>query len=171
MRRRVRDQGYLQSLCKPLLIAICLTLPLMGCGIKGNISRGYEFNDAAAAQVKVGMTVDRVLNLMGSPSTITTIGNKIFYYIGQHRGKGTYAFGQPLVEQRVMAVKFDSQFKVSAVGTYTLKDGILVPLHGGKTETESLDNSLFKKLFGGVGSFSPFGVTPEFKPKPSVSGN
>ncbi len=167
----LRVRNYSRSPLRSLFFVSCLCFSLMACGTKGHISRGYEFNDAAVAQVKVGMPVDKVLNLMGSPSTIATVGNKIFYYIGQHMKKGSHAFGHTLIEQRVMVIAFDSQFKVARINTYNLKDGVLVPLHKGETETESLDKGLFQKLFGGVGSFSPFGISPEFKPTPSVSGN
>ncbi|MGK9577412.1 outer membrane protein assembly factor BamE, partial [Salmonella enterica subsp. enterica] len=50
-------------------------------GMNEEFTRGFVMDDALVAQVKVGMDVQSVLQILGTPSTTSTVGNRTFYYI------------------------------------------------------------------------------------------
>ena len=78
-------------------------------------NRGYVFDDKLFAQIEIGKTnVNQVVELLGTPSTTSTIDAKTWYYI--YSKAETMAFYQPSVSQRrIMTVGFNNDNKVSFV--------------------------------------------------------
>ena len=149
-----------------LALAATLMTGLAACSGRETIQRGYVPDDAALAEIKPGTSVDQVLAKLGTPSTVSTVGNKTFYYISQTL-KRTVQFIQPaIVDQRVIAVYFNQNFKVERVANYGLKDGVVFDFITRTTPASGTEQSLLRQLFRGVGgsaggpgtgtSFNPF---------------
>jgi outer membrane protein assembly factor BamE (lipoprotein component of BamABCDE complex) len=105
------------------LAALALIAPLAGCiGYDGTVQRGFQADERLLGQLKPGLSKEKVLSTLGSPSTTSTVGGDAWYYISQ-RVERKVAFMTPsITDQRVLAVYF-SGGKVSRIGSYGLQDG------------------------------------------------
>ena len=136
-------------------IAATLTVALVASAC-GQIvdQRGHQPVPGTVEKLEVGnQGRDDVLRLMGSPSTIATFGDEVWYYISTRNE--TAAFLHPRVlEQRVVAVSFDSGGRVREIKQYELKDGREVEMVARKTPTSGKELTIMEQLLGNVGKFS-----------------
>lgn len=139
-----------------VLLSGLIGLGLASCSSSETISRGYVINEAALERIKPGTSVEQVLSILGTPSTVSTVGNKTFYYISQKLQR-TVQFIEPrIVDQRVVAVYFNQAFKVERVANYGLKDGVVFDFISRTTPTSGAEQSFLGQLFRGGGTtFAP----------------
>jgi outer membrane protein assembly factor BamE (lipoprotein component of BamABCDE complex) len=107
-----------------IAFAALLGLPLAGClGYDGEIQTGYVADERLLEQVRTGSSAEQVLVVLGTPSTTSTVGGSVWYYISQ-KSYRPVAFMQPqIVDRRIFAVYFDKNKKVERVANYGLQDG------------------------------------------------
>ncbi len=107
-----------------IAFAALLSLPLAGClGYDGEIQTGYVADERLLEQVRTGSSAEQVLVVLGTPSTTSTVGGSVWYYISQ-KSYRPVAFMQPqIVDRRIFAVYFDKNKKVERVANYGLQDG------------------------------------------------
>lgn len=107
-----------------IVAVAALAAGLAGClGYDGDIQHGYQLDERALEQVKVGNSAEQVLVVLGTPSTTSTVGGDAWYYISQ-KTQRSLAFQDPkIVDQRIVAVYFDKSKKVNRVANYGLQDG------------------------------------------------
>ena len=107
-----------------IVVVAALAAGLAGClGYDGDIQHGYQLDERALEQVKVGNSAEQVLVVLGTPSTTSTVGGDAWYYISQ-KTERSLAFQDPkVVDQRIVAVYFDRSKKVNRVANYGLQDG------------------------------------------------
>lgn len=106
------------------------------------------------AEIKPG-TSDRsaVSEGLGTPSAVATFDTETWYYVSQKTK--TFAFFEPeILEQRVIAVRFDSNGVVQSVDNYQLSDGRAIEPVDRKTPTAGKELGLFEQLLGNIGRFS-----------------
>jgi outer membrane protein assembly factor BamE (lipoprotein component of BamABCDE complex) len=134
-------------------------LTLGGCA-REVIVHGYMFDEKALSAVKAGTSVDAVLQAMGTPSTVSTVGNKTFYYITQVRTRRVNFLEPSLTDQRVAAIYFDKNFKVERVALYGIQDGEVFDFISRATPTSGQERSFIRQMFKGMGAgnLNPFGV-------------
>src|SRR5215218_1241604 len=88
---------------------------------------GFQAIEERPADVKVGVdTKSTVSAKLGTPSATSTFDPNTWFYISQLTDR--VAFYKPRVSRRdVVAINFNGQTEqVSAVNTYTLKDGKVI---------------------------------------------
>ncbi len=120
-------------------------------------ARGYQLDENAVNQVKKGMNAEQVLQTLGTPSTVSTVGNRSWYYISQ-RSRRTFQFlGEQVVDQRVTAVYFDKNLRVERVGLYGIQDGKVFDFISRTTPSGGQETSFLGQLLRGTNSFNPFG--------------
>jgi outer membrane protein assembly factor BamE (lipoprotein component of BamABCDE complex) len=120
--------------------------------------RGYQLDENAVAQIKKGQSADQVLAALGTPSTVSTVGNKNWYYISQ-RSRRTFQFlGEQVVDQRVTAVYFDNGLRVERVAVYGIQDGKVFDFISRTTPSGGQESSFLGQLLRGTNSFNPFGT-------------
>lgn len=141
------------------LVALALlSAPLAGCVMGEEFQRGYVLDERTVSQVNKGMSADRVLETLGTPSTVSTVGNKSWYYISQ-RSRRTFQFaGETVVDQRVTAVYFDRNLRVERVALYGIQDGRVFDFITRTTPTGGEDLSFLGQIFKGGSTFNPLGV-------------
>ncbi|HEX8373617.1 MAG TPA: outer membrane protein assembly factor BamE, partial [Geminicoccaceae bacterium] len=88
-----------------------------------DLRHGYQIDQAALATVKPGQSAEQVLQILGTPSTVSTVGNKSWYYISQNTRRTVLFLGEQVEDQKVTAVYFSGAFKVERVALYGLQDG------------------------------------------------
>jgi outer membrane protein assembly factor BamE (lipoprotein component of BamABCDE complex) len=150
MRRRL-----VQSFARLALVG------LAGAGLSGCIGEelrhGYQVDQAALATVKPGMSPEQVLQILGTPSTVSTVGNKSWYYISQNTRRTVMFLGESVEDQKVTAIYFTPGFKVERVALYGLQDGRIFDFIERTTPTSGADRAFLSQLFRGLTRYEPFG--------------
>ena len=62
------------------------------------------------------------------------------------------------LERKVLAISFDNN-KISKIERLNLADGNKLPIDTDTTQTTEQEQGFFRKYFGGVGTYMPFGGT------------
>ncbi|MDP4006146.1 outer membrane protein assembly factor BamE [Methylobacterium sp. NEAU K] len=136
-------------------------LGLTGAGLSGCIGEelrhGYQVDQAALATIKPGMSPEQVLQILGTPSTVSTVGNKSWYYISQNTRRTVMFLGEQVDDQKVTAVYFSGAFKVERVALYGLQDGRVFDFIERTTPTSGADRAFLSQLFRGLTRYEPFG--------------
>ncbi len=147
---------------KPVLVrlaaAALLASTLAACLGSEEFQRGYLVDEKAVAQVQPGMNAEKVLQTLGTPSTVSTVGNKSWYYISQVSRRNMQFLGETVIDQRVTAVYFDPKLRVERVALYGIQDGKVFDFVTRTTPTGGEDLNFVGQLFKGTTKFNPFGV-------------
>jgi len=136
-------------------IAATLTVALLATAC-GQIvdQRGHQPVPGTVEKLEVGTQGrDDVLRLMGSPSTVATFGDEVWYYIST-RNETTAFLAPRVLEQRVVAVSFGGDGRVREIKQYELKDGREVDMVARKTPTAGKELTILEQIMGNVGKFS-----------------
>ena len=99
-----------------------------------------------------------MLTTLGTPSTVSTVGNKSWYYISQTSSRRFQFMPESVVDQRVTAVYFNNNLKVERVALYGIQDGQVFDFISRTTPSGGQESSFITQLFRGVGGFNPFGA-------------
>lgn len=126
-------------------------------GLNEEYTRGFVMDEALIAQIKPGMDVQAVLNILGTPSTTSTVGNRTFYYISQRVRRRFQFQDLTVIDQNVVVVYFNKAFKVERIANYGLQDGVIFDFISRTTATGGEEQSFVRNLFRGVTRFTPFG--------------
>jgi len=132
-----------------------LGLGLGGCTLGEEFQRGYILDERLVSQVRPGMTGEQVLQTLGTPSTVSTVGNKSWYYISQVSRRRLQFLGESMVDQRVTAVYFNPGLKVERVALYGVQDGKIFDFITRTTPSGGGDLNFLAQLFRGLGTFIP----------------
>jgi outer membrane protein assembly factor BamE (lipoprotein component of BamABCDE complex) len=117
-------------------------------------TRGYVLNEKDLKKVKPKITTKaQVKEIMGSPSTTSTIEGEAWYYISSKTE--TYLFYQPdEIERTVIAFYFEKMDTVQQVVYYGLQDGEIVDLQTRTTPTRGKELTILGQLFSNLGRFN-----------------
>jgi outer membrane protein assembly factor BamE (lipoprotein component of BamABCDE complex) len=140
---------------KAAALVLALVAPLSGCiGYDGDFDRGYQIDEQSLAKVQVGKTDKReALNLMGTPSTTSTVGGDAWYYIGQKMHRALAFMPAETSDQAVLAIYFDKGGKLSRVANYGMKDGHVFDFVSNTTPTGGQEPSFLKNVMTGLFRF------------------
>ena len=155
-----KDVGLMLRRLVPSLARAAI-LGSIGLGLSGcigeEIRHGYQLDQAALAAVRPGMSADQVLQTLGTPSTVSTIGNKSWYYISQNTSRTVLFLGEQIEDQKVTAVYFNPGLKVDRVALYGLQDGRIFDFIERKTPTSGAERAFLSQLFRGLTKYEAFG--------------
>jgi len=120
------------ALAAPALLALGL---LSGCSTlePGGMTRGYVFDEQTLSQVKIGAPAEQVLAVLGTPTTTSTVGGDAWYYISQKVQQPIPAMPERVTSQRVYAVYFDKNKRLTRIANYGLEDGQVVDMTSRQT--------------------------------------
>jgi outer membrane protein assembly factor BamE (lipoprotein component of BamABCDE complex) len=132
--------------------AFAAMLALTACGgMEQTFQRGYVVPEGALEQIPLGSSQEQVLIVLGTPSTVATVSGEAFYYISQRAEKAAAFLPQKVVEQRVVAVYFDKERRVTRLADYGMKDGKIFDFISRTTPTGGNEMSYLTYLFKIVG--------------------
>ncbi|MBU6526896.1 outer membrane protein assembly factor BamE [Methylocystis sp. MJC1] len=118
------SRDCLGSSAARIMAAFGVAASLSGClGYEGVINRGAVVDTRKVMQVKPGMAAPQVMQLLGTPSTTSTIGGDAWYYVSQRVERSLAFMPQSITDQHVLAVYFDKSRKVTRVADYGMEDG------------------------------------------------
>jgi outer membrane protein assembly factor BamE (lipoprotein component of BamABCDE complex) len=127
---------------------VILALGLMPGGCFGEtFQRGYVLPEGALQQIPLGSSQEQVLIVLGTPSTVATVSGEAFYYISQRAERPVSFMQTKVVDQRVIAVYFDSDRKVKRIAEYGIKDGRIFDFISRTTPTGGSDLNLLRSIF------------------------
>ena len=132
------------------ILALLGATALAGCGRLGmteTLQRGYVVPAGALEQIPIGASQDQVLIVLGTPSTVATVSGDVFYYISQKSQRSAAFMPYDVIDQRVVAVYFDKNRKVTRLANYGLKDGKVFDFQTGRTETGGRDLNYLRGIF------------------------
>ena len=138
-----------------LAAAILVGASVGGCLIGEDLHRGYVIDEQAVARIKPGTSAEEVIKTLGTPSTVSTVGNRSWYYISQTATRRLQFMGETVTAQRVLAVYFNQGLRVERVALYGLQDGVVFDFISRKTESGGAEANFVGQLFRGLGSFVP----------------
>ena len=88
---------------------------------------------------------------IGTPSTVATVNGEAFYYISQKAQRSAAFMPHAVVDQRVIAVYFDKERRVSRLANYGMKDGKVFDFMSQTTPTGGQELSYIRNMFKNVG--------------------
>jgi outer membrane protein assembly factor BamE (lipoprotein component of BamABCDE complex) len=130
-----------------------LALVLIACEPRLD-THGFMPNSELVSQIQTGeQDKFEVVEVLGSPSSMATFDDDIWYYITQQ--SRIFAFFKPeIVDQQVLVVRFDEANVVSEINRYTIEDGLIVDPVTRETPTAGKELSILQQLFGNIGRFA-----------------
>ena len=133
-----------------------LSSALLGCTPTIE-THGHSLEEEQIAKIEPGRTSrQEVLQLMGSPSSLSTFDDAAWYYVSQRTEKRSF-YQKGVVDQEVLTISFDDQGVVGAVNRSGLDQVAAVDPVDRVTPTSGSSPSIFEQLIGNIGRF---GSTP-----------
>jgi outer membrane protein assembly factor BamE (lipoprotein component of BamABCDE complex) len=118
-------------------------------------NHGYRFDEAVLAQITPGRTTrDEVLQLLGSPSSLTTFDGSVFYYVSQRTERMSF-YQEEVVNRDVVSITFDELGTVAQVNRHGLEQAHEVSLVERETPTAGSEMNAFEQFIGNIGRFNP----------------
>ena len=128
------------------VLAAAAGLGLLLAGCNQEQARGYVLDEKLLNEVKPGTDAQKVLQSMGTPSTVSTVGNQTWYYISQTTQQRLQFMTPTVIDQRVLAINFNKGMKVERIASYGLQDGVLFDFVNRTTPTGGQELSIVRQL-------------------------
>jgi outer membrane protein assembly factor BamE (lipoprotein component of BamABCDE complex) len=121
------------------------------------INRGYQVDDRSLEQIRPGASAEQVVLVLGTPSTVATVGGKVYYYVSQRLERRFQFMGETIRDQRVVAVYLDGRNKVERVANYGIQDGQVFDFISRTTPTGGEELSILRQLLRASNLALPIG--------------
>ena len=131
-----------------------LAAAIIVAGCQGSIDvRGNLPDPDLLQDIEIGyITKDEVVELLGSPSSISPFSGDTWYYISE-RTK-TVAFFEPkILNRKVIMIIFDQKGVARELKSYGIEDARRIQMVERKTPTAGRELTILKQLFGNIGRF------------------
>jgi outer membrane protein assembly factor BamE (lipoprotein component of BamABCDE complex) len=144
------------SACGSTMAPLLPSNPVFATG--QTLTHGYVFDDSVLDQIKPGTDVQEVLQKLGQPSNVSTVGNQTFYYTSQTTYQRFQFMKPSIIDQRVFAVYFDKNFKVERLANWGMQDGKIFDFISRTTQASGVEQSFLRQIFSGSTKLSPFAM-------------
>ena len=131
-----------------------LAAAILVAGCQGRIDvRGNLPDPDLLQDIEIGhITKNEVVELLGSPSSISPFSGDTWYYISE-RTK-TVAFFEPeILKRKVIVITFDQTGVARELKSYGIEDARRIQMVERKTPTAGRELTILKQLFGNIGRF------------------
>jgi outer membrane protein assembly factor BamE (lipoprotein component of BamABCDE complex) len=137
-----------------LAVVLGLSLGLAACEGE-TINRGWQQDERALDQIKPGASAQQVLLVLGTPSTVSTVGGKTYYYVSQTLSRRFAFMNESIRDQRVVAVYLDGKDKVARVANFGMQDGQIFDFISRTTPSAGEDLTVLKQIFRASNLLAP----------------
>jgi outer membrane protein assembly factor BamE (lipoprotein component of BamABCDE complex) len=133
------------------LLAILLLIPACTSRID---NRGYEHEGVDYSKIQIGVhTTDQVLEILGSPSSVSAFPPPTWYYIS--KVTSTRAFLTPQVlEQRAVAIKFNESGIVESITETHGEDVREIKPIKRETPASGYESNMLRDMFSNFGKLT-----------------
>ena len=137
-----------------LSLAATAFAALLSACVPNTVQRGNLPDPELLSHIQPGsQTRNQVADMLGSPSSVATFGDEVWYYISSQTK--TIAFYEPeVIDQKIVAIAFDGDGRVKNVRTYGLEDAQEIEPVARTTPTGGREITVLEQLFGNLGRFS-----------------
>lgn len=134
--------------------ALCLLGLAVSACAPTVVTRGNMVDPETVSVIKPGVSRDQdVVAFLGTPTSVGTFDQKVWYYIGQRTEK--VAFFEPEVTDRqVVVVHFDDAGVVTDLKTIDESQGQQIEVVDRTTPTAGRELGFLEQVLGNVGRFS-----------------
>ncbi len=137
-------------------VGLALALSLSACTPRID-QRGNKPDEEQVVLINPGVDdKNRVAELIGTPSAISTFDDRTWYYISK-RTETTAFFDPEVTDQEILAISFDDQGIVDNMRIYGPEEGHTIAYVDRTTPTEGNELTIIQQLFGNLGRFNPEG--------------
>lgn len=127
-----------------------------GCNPTIN-QRGYVLDPTMADRIRVGVdTKGSIQSGLGSPSTMGTFNDNVWYYIATVQEDEMF-FRPQEIDRRVVAIRFDAEQRVASVENLGPETAVEVSFSDEETPTRGRELTFLQQIFGNVGRGSALG--------------
>ena len=117
-------------------------------------TRGNLVEDVRLGEIEPGVsTVDDVLFVLGSPSTVAPFDENTWYYIGQVTERVAF-YNPEIVDRRVVKLTFDESGLLADIEDLSLEEGQQVDLVDRETPTRGREITFLEQMIGNLGRFN-----------------
>ncbi|WP_245422031.1 outer membrane protein assembly factor BamE [Alsobacter soli] len=148
--RKTSERSFAAAWSMRLVLGAALGLGLSACNTEAQ-NRGYVLDENLLSQLKVGTDAQKVLSTMGTPSTVSTVGNQTWYYISQKTSQPLQFMNPTVIDQRVLVVNFNKGMKVEKIASYGMQDGVVFDFISRTTPTGGNELSVVRQLLRATG--------------------
>ncbi len=136
---------------KTLIISLII-INIASCTVKTR-KHGYVFEESSIKKLQKGKTdKSEVLDIMGTPSTISDFDKNIWYYIG-NQTKQISMLKPKSISDRVLQISFKNN-KINEMKTYESSDIKALKFSNDKTEILGDDTGMLKDFVQNLGRFN-----------------
>jgi len=152
------NRRYTQRLLHSTLIAVALAACQPTIDQRGNLP-----DDKKISAIEPGVTTKQAVSqLLGTPSSVSTFGDKTWYYISR-RTEQTAFFNPQVLDQQVIVVGFDEGGIVRNVQHLNLADSRPVDPSPRETPSAGKELSFVEQLLGNLGKFNTGAASRAFR--------
>ena len=108
------------------------------------------------AEVSEGDSQDKVLQVLGAPSTVVSFDKNTWIYMSSDIKRVAF-FAPEEVSRDVLTIRFNDNGKVASISGLDKENGENVQISADATEAPGQEPGFFRKYFGGVGQYNPLG--------------
>lgn len=124
-----------------------------GCSPK-TANRGNIPTPSQLEKLEIGKhTMEYVRGVLGTPSTVGTFDQSVWYYIGKRTERWAF-FEESVLEQQVVAVYFDGNGTIEHIQTYDESDARRIEMVERKTPTAGHELGVVEQIIGNLGRFN-----------------
>ena len=109
------------------------------------------------SQVELGDSKNEVRDVLGSPSTVVSFDRNTWIYMSSDIKRVAF-FAPEEIDRDILTIKFNDNDQVVDISRLNKENGAVVEVSEEETATYGQDPGFFRKYFGGVGQYNPFGM-------------
>jgi outer membrane protein assembly factor BamE (lipoprotein component of BamABCDE complex) len=152
------NRRYTQRLLHSTLIAVALAACQPTIDQRGNLP-----DDKKISAIEPGVTTKQAVSqLLGTPSSVSTFGDKTWYYISR-RTEQTAFFNPQVLDQQVIVIGFDEGGIVRNVQHLNLADSRPVDPSPRETPSAGKELGFVEQLLGNLGKFNTGAASRAFR--------
>lgn len=157
-----RSRNYHRKITRrrrPALSALGLMIVLLAPAVVSGCTpvvetHGHSLDEEQVVKIKPGISSRQdVLQLLGSPSALSTFDDTAWYYVSQRTEKRSF-YQEHVVDQEALEITFDQDGRVAGVKRHGLDQVAAIDPVDRVTPTAGTSPSIFKQLIGNIGRFS-----------------
>lgn len=114
---------------------------------------GVSLREASLDSIGASSNKGDVKRALGSPSTKSTFGQDVWYYISNQTERRIFSENE-MLDQQVLALSFGYDDNIENIELYGLKDGRKFDFSERTTPTAGHDLTVIEQLLGNVGRFN-----------------
>ena len=146
------------SINKVSILAFAALLSLSACSSNKEWFVSHNGNMPSEERIDklaIGQYKEDVLANLGTPSSIVSLDQNTWIYMSADVEQVAF-FKPEEVDRDILIVRFDEQNKVKEIDRMSDEEGETVVVSEEETPTLGERPGFFKRVFGGVGAYSPF---------------